>query len=91
MEQEPKVLIDTEMTKLVCSYTKGGVRAQKNRYQEWLDFTEQAFEMENGACEKFIGIVNIWLKKHRIPIRVLNFVPCDTEIGGTDWTVEILS
>lgn len=84
-----KILMDTEMTKMVCSYTKGGVRAQKNRYQEWLDFTEKAFELENNDREKFVNVVNTWLRKHRIPIVVTEFNSSDPEIGGTDWTVEV--
>lgn len=86
---EQKILTDLEMTKLVSCHTKGGTRAQKNRREEWLVFTEQVFEVENGDCEKFVESVNTWLRKHRVPTQVIEFKPADPEIGGTFWTVEV--
>lgn len=86
---ETKILLDTEMTKYVASFTKGGTIAKYRRKLEWLKFTEEAFEMENGNCEKFKNKVNKWLRKHKVPITILEFNPTDPQIFGTQWTIEV--
>lgn len=79
-----RILTDFEMTKLVSTHTKGGIRAQRNRRIEWCDFTEQAFEQEQGEREKFVRVVNTWLKKHKVPVTVVGF---DFIEGSVMWTI----
>lgn len=89
MSEGVKILTDLEMTQFIAKYSKGGLKAQQKIKDEWLDYTEQAYDSKNGNQPKFIASVNQWLRRHKIPILVIDFNPMDLEIGGTDWTITV--
>ncbi len=90
MLNEPVILTDIEMTACVIRHSKGGNKEHDKIRDEWLEYTEQAFFAKNGDKIRFIETVNNWLRHHKTPIKVTDFQLMDEEIGGTDWTIELI-
>lgn len=84
MSENIKVLTDNEMSSTIASFFK---REKGNQIKnQWIDFTGEIYQVVSKT--EFICRVNVWLKKHKIPIVVTQFEEIDLEVGGTTWTIE---
>ena len=84
MSENVKVLTDNEMSSTIAFFFK---KEKGNQIKnQWIDFTGETYQVVSKT--EFVRRVNVWLKKHKIPITVIQFEEIDQDVGGTTWMIE---